>query len=45
MHTALVVGAVVTLAGAIVAARWLPARAADEAPEPEAERAREAVAA
>jgi predicted MFS family arabinose efflux permease len=42
MHTALVVGAVVTLAGAVVAARWLPARAAEVALEPEP--AREAVA-
>jgi predicted MFS family arabinose efflux permease len=29
MHTALIAGAVVALAGAIVAARWLPARAAE----------------
>jgi hypothetical protein len=30
MHAALIAGAVVVLAGAIVAARWLPARAAAE---------------
>jgi EmrB/QacA subfamily drug resistance transporter len=41
MHTALVVGAVVAFAGAIVAARWLPARATEPQPEP----IREAVAA
>jgi EmrB/QacA subfamily drug resistance transporter len=41
MHTALVVGAVVAFAGAIVAARWLPARATETQPEP----IREAVAA
>jgi EmrB/QacA subfamily drug resistance transporter len=32
MHTALIAGAVVALAGAIVAARWLPARAAETEP-------------
>jgi EmrB/QacA subfamily drug resistance transporter len=39
MHTALVAGALVALAGAIVAARWLPARAADQErrPRPAAE--------
>jgi EmrB/QacA subfamily drug resistance transporter len=35
MHTALVAGAVVALAGAIVAARWLPARAAERTPAAE----------
>jgi hypothetical protein len=41
MHVALVAGAVVALAGAIVAARWLPARAA----EPQADATAQAVAA
>jgi hypothetical protein len=36
MHTALIAGAVVALAGAIVAARWLPARAAEAQPVAEA---------
>jgi EmrB/QacA subfamily drug resistance transporter len=36
MHSALLVGAAVALAGAIVALRWLPARAAEESAAPAA---------
>jgi hypothetical protein len=34
MHSALLVAAVVALAGSIVALRWLPARAAEESAVP-----------